>query len=325
MKLKKSIAVLTAFVLSVCIFTGCEPKEEKYITSQEMFFDTVISIKLFGTEDESILEGCRELMDSYEKMFSRTIETSDVSKINSAMGRPVKVSDETIYLIETAVDFSEISDGYFDITTAPLSDLWNIKENKGVIPDEEDINEALSHVGYENIVIEENMVYLKDVQAKIDLGALAKGYAGDKLKEYVEEKGVKSGIIDLGGNIVTIGSKPDGSEFNVGIQKPFADRKEIISSVKVKDKSVVSSGTYERYFEKDGKIYHHIFDPFTGYPIENKLNEVTIVSESSLLGDCLSTTCFALGKDMGIKLLEEYCDGAQGFFVTDELELIEVK
>ena len=326
MKLKKSIALLTAFVLSVFVFTGCETKEEKYITSQEMFFDTIISIKLYDTEDTSIIEGCNDIMKSYENMFSRTIETSDVSRINSAKGEPVKVSDETIYLIETAVMFSEMSNGAFDITTAPLSDLWNIKENPGIIPDDEKIKEALSHVGYENIVIEDgNMVHLEDPEASIDLGALAKGYAGDKLKEYIKSKGVESGIIDLGGNIVTIGCKSDGSNFKVGIQKPFDKRNEILSTLSVKDKSVVSSGNYERYFEKDGKIYHHIFDPFTGYPVENNLTEVTIVSDSSLLGDCFSTTCFALGKDKGIKLIKDSDIDIEAYFVTDTMEITEVK
>ena len=326
MRLKRNTAVITAFVLSIFVLTGCENKEEKYISSQNMFFDTVVSIKLFGTEDESIIEGCDDMMESYEEMFSRTIETSDVSRINSSKGKPVEVSDETIYLIETAVKFSEMSEGVFDITTAPLSDLWNIKENPGVIPDEEEIKEALSHVGYENIVVEEgNIVYLTDPEASIDLGALAKGYAGDKLKEYIKSKGVESGIIDLGGNIVTIGSKLDGSKFNVGIQKPFDKRNEVISTVSINDKSVVSSGNYERYFEKDGKIYHHIFNPFTGYPVENDLTEVTIVSDSSLLGDCYSTTCFALGKDKGMKLIKDSSVNIEAYFISDSMEITEVK
>ena len=325
-RLKGYVALLMVFVLSIFAFAGCENKEDTYISTQEMFFDTVISIKLFGTEDESILDGCRKIMSDYENMFSRTIDSSDVSRINNAKGESVSVSDETIFLIETALKFSEMSEGAFDITTAPLSDLWNIKENPGIIPDEESINEALSHVGYENIVIhEDNMVSLKDPQAAIDLGALAKGYAGDKLKEYVKSQGIESGIIDLGGNIVTIGKKPDNSEYNIGIQKPFDKRNAVITTVKVNDKSVVSSGTYERYFEKDGKIYHHIFDPFTGYPVDNDLEEVSIISDSSLSGDAFSTTCFALGKEKGMELADKYSEEIDAFFVTEDMEILETK
>ena len=325
-RLKRYVAILMVSVLSVFVFAGCGKKEETYITAQEMYFDTVITIKLFGTEDESILDGCKKIMSGYENMFSRTIDSSDVSRINNAKGEKVSVSDETVFLIETALKFSEMSEGAFDITTAPLSDLWNIKENPGIIPDEESINEALSHVGFKNIVIHENnMVSLKDPKAAIDLGALAKGYAGDKLKEYVKSKGVKSGIIDLGGNIVTIGKKPDNSDFNIGIQKPFDERNAVITTVKVNDKSVVSSGTYERYFEKDGKIYHHIFDPFTGYPVDNDLEEVSIISDSSLSGDAFSTTCFALGKDKGMELAGKYSEDIDAFFVTEDMDILETK
>lgn len=324
--INKRTACLMIFVLSILLTAGCTKKEDSYISTQDMFFDTVISIKLFGTDDESILEGCKSIMSNYEEMFSRTIESSDVGRINSAEGKPVEVSDETIYLIETALKFSEMSNGVFDITTAPLSDLWDVKNNPGIIPEKEDIEKALSHVGYKNIILHEgNKVSLKDPEAAIDLGALAKGYAGDKLKEYIKSKGVKSGIIDLGGNIVTIGTKMDGSNYNIGIQKPFDDRNTVISTVSVKDKSVVSSGSYERYFEKDGKIYHHIFDPFTGYPVDNDLTEVTIVSESSLMGDAFSTTCFALGKEKGIELAKKYKDDIDVYFVTDDMELTAVE
>ena len=323
-RLKKITAVITAFVLSVVLFTACETKEEKTISTTEMFFDTVISIKLFDTDDENILDECKDLMETYEEMFSRTIPTSEVSLINNSGGTPVKVSDETLYLIETAVDLSIVTDGAFDITTAVLSDLWNIKENPGIIPDEEDIEEALSHVGYENIVYDkEGNVSLTDPDARIDLGALAKGYVGDKLKEYLVEQGVKSGIIDLGGNIVLIGSKPDGSNFNIGLQKPFSKRNEIITSVKTSDKSVVSSGNYERYFEKDGKIYHHIFDPFTGYPVDNELLQASIICDSSLMGDALSTSCFILGAEKGRKLIDTYGNGAEVILITKDMEIIQ--
>ena len=320
LKRKLYVAILSFFVIAMFLM-GCERKEDIYISTSDIYFDTVINIKIWGTKDETLLSECKSICEKYENLFSRTIKTSDISRLNSVRGKAVELSSETINLLKFSVELGELSDGAFDITTAPLSDLWRVKENPGIIPNKKDIEEALSHVSYTNIYFEgDNKAGLKDHEAYVDLGAIAKGYIGDKLKEYLTKEGVTRGIIDLGGNIVVIGEKADGSPYNIGIQKPFDDRNEVLMSVPVKDKSIVSSGTYERYFEKEGHIYHHIFDPKTGYPVNNGLTGVTIISDSSLLGDALSTTCLVLGKEKASELLKSYPE-VKGIFIDKDMEV----
>ena len=182
------------------------------------------------------------------------------------------------------------------------------------------IKEALSHVNYKNIVIDGNRIFLSDPKAAIDLGGIAKGYMADRLKEYLIKEGIESALINLGGNILAIGSKPDGTPFNLGIQKPFEKHGVTITSVKTVDSSVVSSGVYERYFKTDDALYHHILNSKTGFPYNNGLLGVTILSEKSVDGDALSTSCFALGLEDGMKLIQSL-DGVDAIFVTDDYQL----
>lgn len=314
--------MLPCLLSAALIFSlnGCtKPPAGESLEAFGTYFDTIISIKIWGG-DEKILDRCKEMCSHYEQLFSRTIKTSDISRINAAKGSPVTVDDETIELIEKGLYYSRISKGSFDITIAPLSELWDIKNNPGNIPDAAAIEEAKSHVDYKNVLVEGNTVTLKDPEAAIDLGGIAKGFIADKLKAYLKSEGIEHGQIDLGGNLLTIGSKIDGSDFHIGIQKPFAKTNEAITTVEIHDQSVVSSGTYERYFKKDGKIYHHLLDPQTGYPFDNGLLQVTIISDQSVDGDGLSTTCFALGLEEGTKLIESL-DGIQAIFVTDDYAL----
>lgn len=314
--------ILPCLLSAALIFslTGCtKPPAGESLEAFGTYFDTIISIKIWGG-DEKILDHCKEMCSQYEQLFSRTIETSDISRINAAKGSPVKADNETIELIEKGLYYSQLSNGSFDITIAPLSELWDIKNNPGKIPDAAAIEEAKSHVDYKNVLVEGNTVTLKDPDAAIDLGGIAKGFIADKLKAYLKSEGIEHGQIDLGGNLLTIGSKTDGSDFHIGIQKPFAKTNEAITTVDIHDQSVVSSGTYERYFKKDGNIYHHLLNPQTGYPFDNGLLQVTIISDKSVDGDGLSTTCFALGLEEGTKLIESL-DGIQAIFVTDDYSL----
>lgn len=155
------------------------------------------------------------------------------------------------------------------------------------------------------------------IQAGIDLGAIAKGYIADQVKTYLKKQGIKHAIINLGGNVDVIGTKPDGSKYNIGIQKPFDESGEAITSVQLKDQTVVTSGIYERYFKKNGKLYHHILDPRTGYPCENNLYSVSIITDSSTKADALSTTCFLLGYEKGMELIQSM-DGVEAIFITDD-------
>lgn len=329
-KLSRLYALLLCSLLLLGLLQGCGTQKE--ISKSGFYFDTIIKIQLYGTSDETYINECFKLAEKYENLFSNTIEDSDVSRINESAGEFVTVDPETIALIETGISYGELSQGKFDITIGNLSELWNISEiakntnnsdNKvdaSVLPSEEEVLSLLSHVDYKNIVIQNDLVKLTDPDAKLDLGGIAKGYIADKMKEYLTEAGITSGFINLGGNVLTLGEKSNGSGYNIGIQRPFSQTGESIVSVQVKDMSVVSSGVYERYYRIDDTLYHHILDTTTGYPYENELYEVTIISKSSVDGDALSTTCFALGLEKGMELIESLPD-TEAIFITSDKEI----
>lgn len=315
MRYKRLAALLTSMVLFLSGCSGLPTKRDQIYT--DTLFDTIIRIEIYDAVDDDVLKGCEELCKKYDTMFSNKIEDSEISQINNAGGNAVEVSDDTITLIKKGLYYSELSQGIFDITIAPVSNLWDFKSEEPVLPTADAIAEAVSHVDYNNIIIKDNTVRLTDPNAGIDVGAIAKGYIADKVKDYLEDQGVKHAIINLGGNVLAMGSKLDGSDYNIGIQKPFDDTGEPITSVKISDKSIVTSGIYQRYFEVDGKIYHHILDPNTGYPCENNLNSVTIITDSSLTADALSTTCFLLGYDKGMNLIDQL-DNVDAVFITTD-------
>lgn len=315
MKLKQIIAFTVAFSI---LLSGCsrlDNKEDQTYT--DTLFDTVISIQILDPVDKKVMEGCEKLCKEYDTKFSMTNEESEIYKINTAKGKAVEVSDDTVTIIKKGIYYSELSKGAFDITIGAVSKLWDFHEEDASVPSSKKINSALSHVDYRNIVIRDNTVRLTDSKAALDVGAIAKGYIADKLKEYLKENDVKHAIINLGGNVQTIGTKTDGSDYNIGIQKPFDKSGQAITSVKVADKSVVTTGTYQRYFKKGDKLYHHILDPSTGYPCENTLSSVTIITDSSLTADALSTTCFLLGYEDGMNLINQL-DNVDAVFITND-------
>lgn len=312
---------MAALLLPAITLSGCTmPPDSESLTMNGMYFDTVVQIEAWGA-DQDIMDHCRKMCEDYEQMFSATIDTSEISEINQADGKPVIVSDETAELIEKGIEYGDISGGLFDITIAPESGLWNFTDNaEGELPDADALAEAVTHIDYHCVQVDGNTVTLTDPEAQIDLGGIAKGYIADRLKEYLESEGIEHALIDLGGNMLTLGGRYDGTDFRIGLQEPFADTGTVMAAVSVNDKSVVTSGDYERYFEKDGVIYHHILDPDTGYPIQNDLDQVTIISEKSVDGDALSTTCFALGLEDGLELIRSM-DGVEAVFVTKDGEV----
>lgn len=323
-KHKPAVLLLLAVISGMFLLAGgCSGKGPDAGTSYSetgTYFDTVITITLYDKEEVPLIQDCFELADHYEKLFSRTLPDSDVTRINQAEGEYVTVDQETIDLIEDGLEYCELTGGAFDITAGALSDLWDIRNNPGVIPDESDIRDAVSTIGWENISIRDHQAALQQKGAMLDLGAIAKGYIADRMKEYLVSRGVSSGMINLGGNVLVIGSKPDGTPFHVGIQRPFDKTNQVLASVSVSDKSVVSSGNYERYFELDGRIYHHIMDVASGYPADNHLLGVTIISDDSTAGDGLSTSCFVLGLEKGMELIESTED-TEAIFVTEDYQL----
>lgn len=313
---------LIPLLLIPTLLFGCTPNttSSDYISQTSFLFDTVITIQIYDQQDETLLQGALDLCEYYEQLFSRTIETSEISQINASNGEPVPVSDDTIELLELGIYYGDISNGAFDITIAPLSILWDFTNNDGVIPEEDEIITRLNDVDYHTIQIEGNTVTLENPNAMIDLGGIAKGYIADQVKSYLTDNNVEHAIINLGGNILTIGGHMDGSDFNVGIQEPFADSGIAITSVSLNDDSLVSSGVYERYFEWNETLYHHILDPTTGYPYETDLYGVTIISDSSVDGDALSTICMTKGLEEGIAFIQTL-DDIDAIFIDDNMEI----
>lgn len=315
MKHKRLFSILILFLL----LAGCagqSPTGSRQAVRTGFFFDTFIQISLYDSQDETVLDGCMELAGRYEALFSRTKEGSDIRNINQAKGKPVTVDKETVALLQCALSYAEETDGTFDPTIGAASSLWNFNtEPKGPVPEDKAIEEALSHIGYEKVNIEGTRVSLQDPNMQLDPGAIAKGYIADRMKDYLVSRGVNSALINLGGNVLAIGEKPDGSPFHVGIQTPFDSRGSVVRTVPVRGKSLVSSGNYERYFEADGILYHHILDPATGYPADSGVLGVTILAEHSVDADALSTICFLMGKDAGMELIEQ-TDGAEALFIT---------
>ncbi|MFG6347545.1 MAG: FAD:protein FMN transferase, partial [Lachnospiraceae bacterium] len=230
------------------------------------------------------------------------------------------VSDILYEILEKGLYYSEKSKGVFDITIEPESSLWDFTSDNRKVPEDTKIKEAVKLTGYKNAALEDRKLVLEKPGMGIELGAIAKGFIADKLKEYLKENGVTSGTVNLGGNVLCIGKKPDNSPFRIGIQHPFENRNEVITAVKAEDISVVSSGIYERYFIQDGKMYHHILDPSTGYPYNNGLVAVTIISGKSVDGDALSTTCFAMGLEKGLEFASSL-ENVYAVFITEDEKL----
>lgn len=315
-------ALIAALILNSAILTGCARNTEP-ISRTGFYFDTVIQITLYDTENEAVMDGCFALAEKYENLFSATKEGSDVWKINHAGGETVTVSEETAKLLIWAADYANTTEGKIDPTIRPVSELWDFgSEGNAHIPQDAAIKEALSHVSYDNIRFgvapsDETgesvyrTVTLIDPDAAVDLGFIAKGYIADKMKEYLLSQGIESACISLGGNVLAIGEKPDGSPFRIGIQEPFAETGKSLDTVEIRDTSVVTSGIYERcFYDEDGVLYHHVLDTATGYPVDNELASVTIICESSTKADALSTSCLCLGLEKGRKLLDAEKDVA---------------
>ena len=312
-KVRILCAALSAALLCA-LFSGCVP--EKAESAVDYRFDTVITINAYCSR--SILDGALSECARYEALLSKTVEGSDVWRINHAGGSPVEVSDETAEVLETALAVSRASDGAFDITTEPESALWDFTSESPSLPSEAALSEAAKKTDWTKLSLSGNTVTLP-AEMSVDLGGAAKGYIADKIAEYLAENGVKCAVLNFGGNVLALGKKPDGTPWRIGIQKPYGETGEYVSLLEIPGGAAVTSGVYERGFDLDGVRYHHLLDPETGYPVQNGLASVTVFCESSALADALSTAAFVLGREKGAALLAEF--GAEGAFLSESGEL----
>lgn len=325
MKHLKKISYFLAALMTLTLFVGCSkskvPAEPTSKTA--LVLGTVCTITLHDSDDTAIIDEAIARLSELEDILSINKTGTELDKVNEMAGiEPVKVSADTLNVVKKGLEYSSLSNGTLDITVGPLVKLWGIGTEWAAVPSQEDIDAAKKLINYKDVVIDEgnSTIYLKNPGMIIDLGAIAKGYAADEVVRLLKNKGVKSAIVNLGGNIFALGKKVDGSDWKVGVQNPEKDGESTIGYVTVDNKSVVTSGVYERYFEEDGKKYHHILSPETGFPYENEILGVSILSNTSIDGDSLSTTLFALGIEEGLKLIESI-DGVDAIFVTRDHKL----
>ena len=303
---------LCIVMLAGCSGTGsqtsnrAEPNEAAVETKQtaEIFaMNTIMNLTVYGEEASQLLKEARALIQTYEERLSVNVETSDVAKLNRAGGQPVQVSEETYELIQKSIAISEQTEGIFDISIYPLVRAWGFTEEEYRVPSEEERQKIAGTVDYRQIRLEEDHT----VVMQIDLGGIAKGYVSDKLMELFRDRGAKAAVVSLGGNVQTYGTKPDGTPFTVGITDP-ADGESMLGTIEVGQTAVITSGSYQRYFEKDGVRYHHIMDKKTGAPAESDLTSVTVLCEHGETADSIATAMFVMGKERAIAFEREHDD-----------------
>ena len=312
---KRILPFLAALVLILSL-TACGAGEQSW-TRTVYTMDTVMNLTAYGKNADAALDSAEELLLALDRQLDRHSEESTVSALN----RDGTVDDAALAaLVETALTIGKAADGAFDPTVAPLMDAWNFTGDTPRVPPDEELSGLLTHVGLENISVEGSTVTLKN-SAQIDLGGIAKGYAGGAVRDILTEHGVTSAVIDLGGDVGLLGTKPDGSDWRVAVKDP-ADPTQFLGVLSAADIFVVTSGIYERGFEENGVRYHHILDPHTGSPAESGLVSVTVVCADGAWADALSTACFVLGEEKSLALrdalaAEKMCN-TELIFVTDD-------
>lgn len=303
--------ILPIVIIIVVTFCGCTNKFAQECNETKLLMDTVCTVKVSGKDcsaaTNAVFDKIAEIADKTD-YYSETSKVSEFNKLSS--GEKIALDDDLYKIIDMALSVSEKSDGAFDITVAPIKDLWQFSDGSHEPPSKDTIDNALKNTGYRNLVFDrENRTLSKNSDnIKIDLGGVAKGYAADCAVEILKQYNLDNAIIDLGGNVTVYGKNPsrrDG-KWNIAIQKPFGKNGEYADTVTVEKGAVVTSGNYQRYFIYDDRVYHHIIDTKTGYPSDSGISSATIISDSALLADCLSTACMVLGKERGKMLADEF-------------------
>lgn len=326
-KYKKSILyvliLISIFILSACGKDNSDLSKVPQDTGTVFLMDTLVQMKVYGENAEDVIDKSFERLRLIENEMSKTIEESDIYKINKAEGKSVSIGADTFRVLEKALYYSKITEGKFDPSIGPLVNLWGIGTKDARVPTEKEINKAKSLVNYSWIQLNpaNKIVKLEKGDMRLDLGAIAKGYAADEVRDILEDEGIESAYINLGGNVLVIGGKPDDSTWKVGIQDPRHNRGNVMGVIEVKDKTIVTSGNYERYFEENGVIYHHIIDPTTGFPARSGIMSVSIVSDDSFDADALSTSIFILGEEQGLELVNKL-EGVEALIIREDLGII---
>ncbi len=294
---------------------GTEALSPSESLSTELFaMDTVMSLTAYGAHAQAALDAATDEINRLDALFSISSETGDIYRVNQ--NGEGDLSEDSLSLLTSALSYYKETGGLFDCTIEPVMEAWGFTTQNYRVPQQEELTDLLSHVDASCVSVNENHVTLPE-DVRLDLGGIAKGFTSARVMKVFAEQGVTSGIISLGGNVQALGTKPDGSLWRVGIQDP-ANTNDMFAVVKVSDEAVITSGAYQRYFEEDGVHYHHIIDPRTGYPANNGLTSVTIISPDGTLADALSTSLFIMGPEKAASFWQEHKDQFDAIMMTDD-------
>lgn len=319
--MKRSFQVIALLCVILCLTACLSEKEVKTVeqVKQDFFaMNTGISITAYGDNSETALTAAEESVKELEKLWSATDSSSEIYKINHSGGQAITVSDETSSLLSFALDMADKTEGALEPTIYPVLLAWGFTTEKNRVPDEDELQRLLQNVGYGKVTLSGNEVRIP-AEMELDLGAVGKGYTGDILTGILKDAGITSALINLGGNIQAIGTKPDGSDWRLGLRDPFGEGN--VGVIEVSDMAVVTSGNYERYFiGEDGREYGHIINPATGYPVNNGLASVTVIAKEGKMCDTLSTSLFVMGADEAVNYWQQNQDFDM-ILITDDKEI----
>lgn len=305
-----------AVLLAALVLTGCGPKQPEAHEAQLFAMDTLMSLRIWG--DEVLVTQTEDTLRSLEALLSATAEDSDIARLNR--NGTVELQPQTADLLQQALDCAARTGGAFDPTVYPLVCLWGFPSGKYHVPTEAELAGALAHTGPQHLQLDGAAAVL-DAGCSVDLGGIAKGYAAEQCAHQLEETGAQAAMLSLGGNVQTVGSKPDGTAWQVGIADPN-DPSSAIAVVRFTgSKALVTSGDYQRYFEQDGRRYHHILDRETGFPAESGLASVTVVSQDPVLADGLSTALFVMGLEEACAFWRANSEDFQAVLITQAGEI----
>lgn len=302
---------------NVSSVTAQENVETNNTTSQsrELYaMDTVMTLEAYGANAEAALDAAEDEITRLDALWSISSADGEIAQLNA--NKQITASEDTLTLLSRAKEISTATDGLFSTTIAPLMEAWGFTSGNYRVPDDAELSSLLAYVDDTQITIDGNTVTLP-ANVEVDLGGIAKGFTSARVMEIFRDNGVESGILSLGGNVQALGTKPDGSLWRVGLQDPV-DTSALFATLEVADKAVITSGAYQRNFEQDGIVYHHIIDPRTGYPAESGLSSVTIVSDDGTLADGLSTSLFIMGKEAAVEFWQTHSDEFDMVLMSDD-------
>lgn len=286
--------------------------------SKDIFaMDTYMTVTAYGEKAQDAVDAAEAEIERLDALLSTGNADSEIAKLNEA--KNATLSEDGGYLVERALELNKETDGAFDIAIYPVMEAWGFPTQNFRVPSADELTELLKHVDASEISYNKTTreISFADSQMKIDLGGIAKGYTSSRIMDIFKENGITSGLVNLGGNVQALGTKTDGSNWRVAVQSPD-DTEDYLGVLSIQDKAVITSGGYERYFEQDGVTYHHIIDPKTGYPAENGLVSVTIVSEDGTLADGLSTSLFIMGEEKAAEFWRAHSEEFDAVLVTDD-------